>query len=102
MTFKDRYVDFQRIVWELKRLRDHNMSFKHDSLDLFFFAEGTLVLLALERFVRIILGSEATEKDTLPNLLEKATSGRLDLIRIPGSLSRDEAIQRIKKVRNTL
>lgn len=102
MSFKDRFRDFQRIVWELKRLRDHNTSFKQDSLELFFFAEGTMVLLALERFMRIILGTEAKEKDTLPNLLEKATSAKLNLIQLPGTLSREETIRRLTKVRNTL
>src|SRR2546429_83248 len=102
MTFKEQYVDFQRIVWEVKRLRDHNLSFKNDSLELFFFAEGMMVLLALERFMRIILGGEALESDTLPGLLEKATSKRLDLVLLPGGLSRDETIRRIRHVRNTL
>lgn len=102
MTFKEHYVDFQRLALELSRLRAHNISFDADSLELFFFAEGALVLLALERFMRMILGSEASEKDTLPNLLEKATSTRLDLVVLPGGLDRAEFIRRISGVRNTL
>jgi hypothetical protein len=65
-------------------------------------AEGALVLLAFERFMRMILGSEATKYDTLPNLLEKATSRRLDLIRLPGGLSRDQTIAAIVRMRNVL
>jgi hypothetical protein len=102
MTFKDKYMDFQRLVWELNRLRSHNVSFDADSLELFFLAEGALVLLALERFMRMILGVEASDSDTLPNLLEKATSARLDLVVLPGNLDRSELIRRIKSVRNTL
>ena len=41
MTFLEQFVDFQRIVGELTRLRNHNCAFKEDSLELFFFAEGT-------------------------------------------------------------
>jgi hypothetical protein len=52
--------------------------------------------------MRMILGAEANEKDTLPNLLEKATSARLDLVVLPGRLDRAEFIRRIKDVRNTL
>ena len=102
MTFQDKYVDFQRLALELHRLRSHNTSFDTDSLELFFFAEGAVVLLALERFMRMILGAEATDSDTLPTLIEKATSARLDLIVLPGNLDRRELIRRIKGVRNTL
>jgi hypothetical protein len=52
--------------------------------------------------MRMILGPEATDFDTLPNLLEKATSARLDLVVLPGRLDRAELIRRIKGVRNTL
>jgi hypothetical protein len=102
MTFKDQFEDFQRMALELKRLRDHNVSFNADSYELFFFAEGTLVLLALERFLRMILGAHASEKDTLQNLLESATSRKLDLIILPGRLNREETIRRIVRVRNAL
>jgi hypothetical protein len=90
------------MVGELSRLRAHNMSFEADSLELFFFAEGTVVLLALERFLRMILGTAATDRDTLPALLKKATSAPLNLIVLPGRLDTQETIKRIKEVRNTL
>jgi len=38
-------------------------------------AEGALIVLALERFLRIVLAERATGSDTLHNLLEKAASG---------------------------
>jgi hypothetical protein len=102
MTFKDRHIEFQRIVQELSTLRNHNVSFEADSLDLFFIAEGALVLVALERFIRMILGPHATDADTLPSLLEKATSKRHGLVVLPGTLSREETISRIRKLRNAL
>ncbi len=102
MTFKDQFIEFQRIALEIKRVRAHNLSFTADSLDLFFFAEGMLVLLAFERFLRMILGADAGEKDTLPNLLEKATSKERNLIVIPGRMDRDETIRAIRRVRNVL
>jgi len=102
MIFKDRFEEFKRMALELKRIRDHNVSFQGDSYELFFMAEGALTLLALERFLRMILGQDADEKDTLQNLLEKATSKSRDLIRLPGRLDRDETIRRIVAVRNVL
>lgn len=102
MTFKDRFEEFQRLALELKRIRDHNMSFTGDSYELFFMAEGALTLLALERFLRMILGQDANERDTLQPLLEKATSKSRDLILIPGGLDRHDAIRRIVAVRNVL
>jgi len=61
-----------------------------------------LVLLSFERFLRIILGAEATDRDTLPNLLEKATSQSRNLLWIPGQWTRQDAIKAIVGVRNTL
>ena len=60
-----------------------------------------LTCLALERFLRIILGSEATDADTLHNLLEKATCQRLNLLTLPCD-DRQDGIRRIVAVRNTL
>lgn len=65
------------------------------------FAEAALVLIVLERFLRVILASEATEDDTLPNLLEKATSARLCMLKLPAA-DRAQAIREIKNVRNTI
>jgi hypothetical protein len=62
------------MVLEPKRQRDHNVTFNGDGYDLFVMAEGALVVLVLERFLTMILGSEASEKDTMQNLLEKVLS----------------------------
>ena len=48
------------------------------------------------------MGSEARGEDTLGALLEKATSDRLDLVRLPGRLSREKTIQVIAEASNTL
>ena len=103
-TFKEQNREFQELVRELLLVRKHNLTFKPgDPQDaVLMFAEAALVLTAMERFLRIVLRAEATDSDTLPNLLEKATSGRLDLIRFHPGTNRTDAIKRIKDVRNTL
>jgi hypothetical protein len=102
MTFKDKNREFQEMAKELDRIRRHNLKFTKYDASMLLMAEGALVLLAFERFMRMILGAEATKDDTLPNLLEKATSRRLDLIRLPGGLSRDQTIAAIVRMRNVL
>lgn len=63
------------------------------------FAEASLVLVVLERFLRIVV-TDSTERHTLPNLLEMATSRRRGLLRLPGS---PEIIRtRVSSIRNTL
>ena len=67
-----------------------------------FFAEGLLVLLAVERFLRVILSVKASDGDTLPNLLEKATSTHLNLLTLPPWWTREQTIKAMKDVRNAL
>jgi hypothetical protein len=103
-TFKDQHEELQHIVRELVLVRKHNLQFKagDPQQNLLHFAEGLLVLLALERFLRAILATEANEKHTLQNLLEMATSAQRKLVTIPGTWTREEAIKAITQVRNTL
>ncbi len=103
-TFKEQHQELQHIVRELVLVRDHNLKFKAgDPQDkLLHFAEGLLVLLALERFLRAVLGSDANERHTLQNLLEMATSAKRNLLTIPGTGTREQAIKAIAEVRNTL
>lgn len=100
-SFRDRHGEIQELVRELAVVRQHNLAFKEgDPQDaLLLFAEAALVLIALERFVRAVLGADATDRDTLPNLLEKAVAR--DLLRVPWDDQQD-GIRRIKDVRNTL
>jgi hypothetical protein len=88
-------------VRELTIVRAHNLEFKEgDPTDkLLLFAEAALVCLALERFVRAVLGEDATEGDTIYNLLQKAVSK--NLFRVPW-VDQEDGIKRIKGVRNTI
>lgn len=102
--FKEQNREFQELVRELLLVRAWNLKFKEGDPQntMLMFAEAALVLIAMERFLRIILVGEASDTDTLPNLLEKATSQRVDLIRFHASTDRLDAIRRITNVRNTL
>jgi hypothetical protein len=106
MTFTEQYRELGEIFRELEVVRDHNLKLAemHGKWvpGCLLFAEGLLVLLGLERFLRVILGAEATDGDTLPNLLEKATSARLDLLMLPPWWTREETITAMKNVRNAL
>lgn len=101
MGFKEDHPEVQHLVRELMLLRQHNLQFKEgDPQDrLLFFAEAALVCLALERFVRAILGADAGEKDALYNLLQKGVSK--GLIRVPWD-DQEEGIKKVSAVRNTL
>jgi hypothetical protein len=103
MTFKTAQREIQELVRELTWVRQHNLTFKEgDSQeDLLMFSEAALVLIALERFLRMILGAEVTDRDTLPNLLEKATGARLALLTLPVP-DRQRAIREVTNVRNTI
>ncbi len=100
-TFKDQNPELQNLARELWLVRDHNLKFKKgDPQDgLLLFAEGTLCLLALERFLRILPGLNATERETLPKLLKKATHESQPLLRIA---DRDATIKRVVDLRNAM
>ena len=106
MTFIEQYREVSEIFRELEIVRDHNlkMAETHGKWvpGYLSFAEGLLVLLGIERFLRVILGAKATDADTLPNLLEKATSACLNLLTLPPWWKREETITALKNVRNAL
>lgn len=101
MTFKDEHLDLQHLVRELHVLRRHNLRFKEgDPQDqLLVFAEGAVVLMTMERFLRAILGADASDGDTIYNLLQKAVSR--GLLQLPWADAQD-GIRRLKDVRNTI
>jgi len=102
-TFKEQHPEFQRLVQELMLLREHNRKpVIKVNYQFFLFAEAALVLMALERFLRMVLQAEATDLDTLPTLLQKATSKRLNLFQFEEPEKRDQWIREIKDVRNTI
>src|SRR5256885_16599 len=102
MGFKDDYRELGEICRELYIVRNHNLGFKEWKPGYLMFSEGLLVLLAMERFLRAILGAEAVEGDPLPKLLEKATSQRLGLLTLPGVWTIENAVAAITSARNTL
>jgi hypothetical protein len=103
LSFKDRHRELQEIVREHTFLRDHNRSFKEgdSQATLLLIAEAALICLVLERFLRAILGTNANESDSLFNLLEKATSKRHALIRVPWN-NQEDGIRKVVNIRNTL
>jgi hypothetical protein len=100
-TFKERHPELQHLVRELLVVRNNNLRVKEgDPQDgLLLFAEASLVLMVLERFLRATLDSEASDGDTLYNLLQKAVSRKL--IELPWDDQQD-GIKKLKDVRNTL
>src|ERR1039457_251551 len=107
MSFKKQHRDFTEIARELDIVRNHNDHKIAEgkgkwSPGCLLFAEGLLVLLTIERFLRIILGQSAGESATLPNLLEMATGSRLNLLSLPPWWTREQTIDAIKNVRNAL
>ena len=100
-SFKDRYRDFQELVRELNVVRTHNLRFKAGDPQetLLLMSEAALILVVLERFLRMIV-PDGSEDDTLRNLLEKATSRTRRLLILPGD--RDTVIGQMVDIRNTL
>lgn len=84
-NFKEKYMDLQVLVRELLYVRNHNMAIgltiskgnKLAETELLAFSEANLVLMVLERFLRILPDLNATKSDTLYNLLERAISKKI-------------------------
>jgi hypothetical protein len=68
---------------------------------LLMFAEAAMIMMTLERFLRALLGAEALWSDTLPALLEKATTPKRDLLSVPDH-DRDSLIKAVTNWRNAL
>jgi hypothetical protein len=100
-TFKDENLAMQHLARELVLIRKHNKSFKEgDPQDtLMLHAEAGLVCTALEHFVRMLLGADALDNDTLPHLLEKAVSRKL--VELPFN-HQQCGIRQVVRIRNTL
>lgn len=101
LGFKERYQDFQYLARQLCILEHYNRRALPDPRvgELRLHSFLTLTLLALERFLRMALGRRATDQDTLPNLLEKATARNNRLFELD---DRDSAIKRINDLRRTV
>lgn len=100
-TFKDENRALQELARELSVLRQHNLQFKEGDPQhtLLMFAEAAVVCMALEHFVRIVLGGTAPADATLFNLLQMAVSR--GLLKVPWDDQQD-GIKKIVAVRNSL
>ncbi len=99
-SFRDLNRELQELVREYTLVRAHNLACaaRNDHAGLLLLAEGALLSLVLERFVRVVV-NEPPETATLFNLLELAVSqGKLT---IPWDDYRD-GIKRLSNVRNAL
>jgi hypothetical protein len=99
-TFRDDHREIQELVRELVVLREHNLQFKpgESAETLLLFSEAAIVLVAIERFVRAVLG-DAQDHETNYHLLQRAVCK--GLLRVPWD-NQEEGIRKIKEVRNTL
>ncbi len=103
-AFKDHHRELQELAREVFVLRYHNLQFKEGEPQdqLLMFAEGAMILVCMERFLRAMLGTAVTNADTLQNLLEKAfSSRRYDRLEVPGG-DRSHLIALVVGFRNGL
>lgn len=100
-TFREENRDFGELARELTLIEKHNLRFANDlpQDQLLLFAEAALVCIALERFLRMILGSTARDSDTMEVLLNKAISEKLIVI---SAENPESAPRNIAKIRDTL
>lgn len=80
---------------ELSFVRQHNRA----SGEPLPFAEAALLLMTLERFLRLLPGLNAADKETLPQLLQRAVA--IGTLRLPGG-DDGSVIDGIRKFRNAL
>ena len=99
-TFKDENRALQELVRELTLIRGHNLRFgpTDPQRNLLLFAEGALVCLTMEHYVRIVVG-DALPGAKLFNLLQYSVSHAL--LSVPWD-DQQEGIRKICEVRNTL
>lgn len=64
-----------------------------------FFAEAALLLMTLERFLRLLPGVNAADKETLPQLLQRAVA--IGALRLPEGET-GAVIDEIRRFRNSL
>ena len=81
-SFRELYPDFEELLCEIDCVRAHNFEIERGASQQhpLIVAEGALIVLAFERFLRLALAERATGSDTLHNLLEKAASGNDPLL----------------------
>lgn len=97
-AFKERHPEFQEFAREIAILLRHNRGVfdGQSTLPARLFPQLALAFVALERFLRILPGVQASANDTLYNLLQRASGGRLRLIQIH---DRDATIEWVNRER---
>jgi hypothetical protein len=100
-AFNARHGEFPELLRELLLLRAHNKQFRtgDSQATLLLFSEASMVLVALERWLRMVLRCPHDDERTLFNLLEDATANRWQLLPY---MDRVDAIKRVSQVRNTI
>lgn len=80
MKFKEKYRDFQELVREHSLLRKNNLANAENQSQLLLFAEGTLIILMLERFLRMLPALKAQDSETLRPLFKRAVDEKILVI----------------------
>jgi hypothetical protein len=91
----DSLKGLESLQTELAFLREHNRA-GGEPLPT---AEAALLLLTLERFLRLLPGVNAADKETLPQLLQRAVA--IGTLRLPSG-DNGSVIDAIRKFRNAL
>jgi hypothetical protein len=92
----------QELVREFDIIHKHNLKYTNsNSQNVFlFFSEATMACVLLERFLRILPEIQATESDTLSNLLDKAFSDKRDVLFLLPQINKEEFKKLIRGLRN--
>jgi hypothetical protein len=97
MSYREESRTLQQLVRELLELRGHNRGAAGaGTLPL---AEAALTLLTLERFVRTLPGVNAANKESLPQLLQRAVAIRT--LTLPAGTEM-QVIDRVRRARNAI
>lgn len=96
MSFAEDSASLAELRRELAQLRAHNREGGDGSL---WIAEAALALITLERFLRILPGVNAADKESLPQLLQRAVDRRF--LALPLGAGKD-TIDRARKLRNAI
>src|SRR4051812_6367465 len=89
----------QELLRELEWLRAHNQECRGRGAPALPVAEAAIVLMTLERFLRILPGIHATDKETLPQLLQRAVAIQVLALPDPGG---GAVIDRVRRIRNAV
>ncbi|MGZ3652561.1 MAG: hypothetical protein ACXVB9_16395 [Bdellovibrionota bacterium] len=96
VSYADDSASLAELRRELAQLREHNRAGGDGSL---WIAEAALALITLERFLRILPGVNAADKESLPQLLQRAIDRRF--LALPVEAGKD-TIDRVRKLRNAI